>query len=315
MEWIEPMEPILQPNIVTGPEWIHEIKWDGIRGLSYIENGKLRLFTKRGNERTDYYPELSGITQLVNAKDAVLDGEIVILDTEGNPSFYSSLIRERVRDLKKIKYYAGSYPALYILFDIMYLNGKSLTMLPLSERKRLLSDTVKKSETITITDSFPQGEDLYSLMKAKNWEGIVSKHSDSRYVSGKAHKLWYKTKLSRKMLTVIGGIQWKDNLPNSLLLGIYKEKDLIFVGKASLGLTQEHLYILKNQTHGLSQAETPFKKESLAGIRGDFTWMNPLLTCWVHFMEFTNDGQLRHPKILGFSSAKPAEANGKEYVE
>jgi len=309
------MEPVSIPDIVTGPGWIHEIKWDGIRGLTYIENGRIHIYTKRGNERTAFYPELSEITRHVDMKNAVLDGEIVVFDNEGNPSFYSSLVRERVQDVKKVKHYSEKHPVKYILFDLLHFNGISLTQKPLVERKEILESIVTKSGNITITDSFKQGEALYKLMKTKNWEGIVSKQTDSWYIPGKAHNSWFKTKLSRKMLTVIGGIQWKDNMPNSLLLGVYREASLTFIGKASLGLNQEQLYVLKEQASRLSQKESPFNMESLPGIKGNFTWFTPLIACWVYFMEFTNDGHLRHPKILGFSSAKPSEANGKEYVE
>ena len=309
------MEPISIPDIMTGEDWIHEIKWDGIRGLSYIQNGQLKVYTKRRNERTAFYPELSEITTLLDAKQAVLDGEIVIFDNDGNPSFYSSLVRERVKDLKKVGYYSELYPAKYILFDIMSYNDRDLTRTPLAERKKILESAVVRSSNITLTDSFANGEELYELMKAKSWEGIVSKNKGSRYISGKTHGLWFKTKLSRKMLAVVGGIQWNSDMPNSLLLGVYRENSLIFIGKASLGLNQEQLYLLKEQSASLGLKECPFSKESLTGAKGDFTWFNPILTCWVHFMEFTNDGQMRHPKILGFSSSKPEEANGKEYVE
>lgn len=309
------MEPISIPYIKTGEEWTHEIKWDGIRGLSYIENGCLKIYTKRGNERTAFYPELSEITTLIGSKNAILDGEIIVPDSGGNPSFYSSLIRERVRDLKKVRFYSERYPARYILFDILHFGGKDLTRAPLMERKKILAGNLKKSGIITFTDSFSNGEELYGLMKAKNWEGIVSKQKDSLYIPGKAHGAWFKTKLSRKMLSVVGGIQWKSGMPNSLLLGVYRENSLVFIGKASLGLSQEHLYLLKEQSPQLTQKECPFTNESLAGEKGDFSWLRPLITCWVHFMEFTGDGRLRHPKILGFSAAKPSEANGKEYVE
>lgn len=315
MEWIQPMEPISIPYVKTGEEWIHEIKWDGIRGLSYVQNGRLQLYTKRRNERTAFYPELSEITSLLDSKQAVLDGEIVIFDNAGNPSFYSSLVRERVKDVKKVRHYSGLYPAKYILFDILSFNGEDLTRTPLYERKRILENSVARSGSITLTDSFSNGGELYELIKAKSWEGIVSKKKDSRYVSGKAHDLWFKTKLSRKMLAVVGGIQWSSGMPNSLLLGVYKENALTFIGKASLGLNQEQLYLLKEQSASLGLKECPFSRESLAGVKGDFTWLEPALTCWVHFMEFTNDGQMRHPKILGFSSSKPDEANGKEYMQ
>lgn len=315
MDWIQPMEPIFIPYIVKGEDWTHEIKWDGIRGLSYIENGRLTIFTKRRNERTAFYPELSEITSLLDAKQAVLDGEIVVFDNDGNPSFYSSLVRERVRDIKKVRHYCELYPAKYILFDILSYKGKDLTRTPLDERKKILESAVAASSCITLTDSFTKGEELYELMKAKNWEGIVSKRKGSSYISGKTHSLWFKTKLSRKMLAVVGAIQWNSGMPNSLLLGVYRKNSLVFIGKASIGLNQEQLNLLKEQSGKLAIKESPFNKESLAGVREDLTWVNPILTCWVHFMEFTNDGQMRHPKILGFSSSKPEEADGKEYVE
>lgn len=309
------MEPVSASDAAKGENWLHEVKWDGIRGLSYIENGRLRIYTKHRNERTAFYPELLDITSLLHAKNAILDGEIVIFDKSGNPSFYYSLVRERIRDINKIRHYAGIYPAKYILFDIMYYNGKNLTREPLVERKKMLKSILNKSSIITLTDAFSNGEELYGLMRVKNWEGIVSKEKNSCYISGKTHNSWYKTKLSRKMLAVAGGIQWKSDMPNSLLLGIYKDNILHFIGKASLGLTQEHLYLLKENSLNLGIRECPFSRESIAGTKGYFTWITPVLTCWVHFMEFTNDGQLRHPKILGFSSAKPFEANGKEFVE
>jgi bifunctional non-homologous end joining protein LigD len=309
------MEPILIPHIMTGEEWIHEIKWDGIRGLTYIGNDGLKIYTRHGNERTVFYPELQEIKSLLDARQAVLDGEIVVFDDAGNPSFYNSLVRERVKDTKKVKYYSGLYPAKYILFDIMNLNGKDLTSTSLFERKKILESSVRRSSSITLTDSFAEGGGLYDLMKVKQWEGIVSKQKSSRYVSGKLHNSWFKTKLSRKMLAVVGGIQWKSNMPNSLLLGVYKENELVFIGKASLGLNQEQIYLLKEQSVNMSIKNCPFSKDSLPGIKETLTWLNPVLTCWVHFMEFTNDGQMRHPKILGFSSSGPAEANGKEYVE
>lgn len=309
------MEPILIPDIMAGEDWIHEIKWDGIRGLSYIRNGQLQVYTKQRNERTAFYPELSELTSLLDGKQAVLDGEIVVFDNDEKPSFYSSLVRERVKDVRKVRHYSELYPAKYILFDIMNYNDRDLTAIPLTERKKILGSAVGRSSNITQTDPFNEGKKLYELMKAKNWEGIVSKRKDGRYIPGKAHTSWYKTKLSRKMLAVVGGISWKSGMPNSLLLGIYRNSSLIFIGKASLGLNQEQIYLLKEQSESLGSEECPFSKESLAGVRGEFTWLNPILTCWVHFMEFTDDGQMRHPKILGFSPSKPAEANGKEYVE
>ncbi len=314
MEWIQPMEPVLSRQLITGPEWLHEIKWDGIRGMTYITGEVFRLFTKKGNERTAFYPELSGILQQIGFKTAVLDGEIIVLDANGNPSFYSSLIRERVRDVKKVAYYSRIHPVMYVLFDILYADGKSLAGVPLSERKEMLKSCFEKSDRITLTDSFENAEALYEMMKSKGWEGIVTKKSDSLYKGGKQHNLWYKIKFTKKMLAVIGGIQWKDNMPNSLILGIYKDESLIFIGKASTGLTQEQIYLLKSYYKELEQSSNPFADINLKGAPKGITWMAPSLTCWVGFAEFTDDGVLRHPRILGFSTSSANEANGKEYV-
>ena len=170
MDWLEPMDPLLSSEIIQQEGWLHQIKWDGIRGLCYINNGELRIYTKKGNERTAFYPELKELLSLFKGVQAIFDGEIIGLDKEGKPSFYQSLIRERVRTESKITHYARTYPANYILFDILYLNGEDLRPYPLRDRKELLVKNVNKSGNITITDDFEEGHSLFQLMKAKAWE-------------------------------------------------------------------------------------------------------------------------------------------------
>ncbi len=306
------MEPILRFQIPSGTEWIHQIKWDGIRGLSYIDQQGLRLYTKKGNERTEYYPELQQLPQLLKANTAILDGEMIVLNDENKPSFEMILVRERVRSMEKIVFYTKKNPIHYIVFDILYLNGKNLTKTPLSVRMELLRQHFLQNEKIAITNDFFNGEKLYSLMREKGWEGIVSKHSESLYHSGKQHHEWFKTKLQRKMLVVIVGATWKNEYPNSLLLGIYRKRELSFIGKASLGLKQADFQMIKDFVPKLIEDRSPFAH--LDERIKDVTWFKPALTCWVQFLEWTNDGQLRHPKIIGFSPHDPSQAIGKEYV-
>lgn len=311
MELIKPMEPILSSEIVSSDEFIHQIKWDGIRGITYINDGKHKIYTKNGNERTGFYPELKDLTLLFKGKSGVLDGEIIVLDENLRPSFNLSLNRERVRTESRINFYSKKYPVKYILFDLLYLDGKDLRSYPLEERTSFLNRIVNKSSSITITDSFDNGHRLFELMKEKNYEGIVSKNKYSKYIAGKKHDQWFKTKILKKMLVVICGIKFKNSVIKSLLLGIYNDDSILYIGNASIGLTQGDLTLLKEYISVISIDKSSFvnlTKEK------DVIWLKPILTCWVSFLEWTNKNSLRHPKIIGFSSEIPTNANGREYT-
>ena len=306
---ITPMEPILTNTIADWEGWIHQIKWDGIRGLCYLEGSVLRIFTKNGHEQSEYYPELSCLRQLTTAKQAVFDGEIIALNEQDKPSFEHILRRERVSSPKKINYYANLYPVKYIVFDIVSLNGRLLTAEPLQSRLEKLRNILNPNAAVAITDNFSDGKKLFELMQKIGWEGIVSKNSASLYSPGKHHHDWFKTKLMKRMLTTVGGIQYKNSFANALLLGIYRKNELHFIGKASLGLKQTDFQLL-NHFAELSKAPfSPFQRTTgLSNIK----WLKPVLTCWVEFFEWTPNGQLRHPKIAGFSSEPAENANGKE---
>jgi bifunctional non-homologous end joining protein LigD len=324
MDWITPMEPISTKTLLSGPEWIHQIKWDGIRGLTYYDsepsggggNGLLRIFTKKGRERTAFYPELHRIKGLIRGRNAVLDGEMVVLGEDSKPEFQLSLVRERVGNPDRLAYYTRKFPVLYVLFDILYLDGQALTHLPFQQRMVILRNTVRSDANIAITDDFSEGRALFELMKKKNWEGIVSKKLDSPYLPAKNHKAWYKYKTMKKILTAVCGIQLKDNFPNSLIMGIRRVDEWIYVGKASLGLTQEDLKNLKEYLEIQNEGKCPFPsavRQHGGDLSGAVTWLEPAITCWISFLEWTNDGVLRHPKILGFTSQKAEEADGREW--
>ncbi len=307
------MEPISTKKLIIGSDWIHQIKWDGIRGLTYIDGDNLRVYTKNGNERTAYYPELSDARKLVKANRAVLDGEIIILSDDGRPSFHRSLIRERVTSTGKVKYYMAKYPALYAIFDILYLEDKPVTSLPLHDRREILLSIVEQGQSIMITDDFTDGQGLFELMKQKSWEGIVTKNINSPYLPAKEHSAWYKLKTIKKLLAVVCGASLKASLPNSLILGVNREDGLSFIGKASLGLTQNDLYLIKEHIPKLKSNASPFQEPPRLK-EPDVVWFAPVLTCWVSFLEWTNDGVLRHPKILGFASSSPKDADGREWA-
>lgn len=319
MNWIAPMEPVTSSRVKEAESFIHEIKYDGIRGLLYFEGSGFRIFTKKGNERTGFYPELKVLNALVDDRQLVLDGEIYVDGKNGKPAFHDVLVRETVRTERNLQYYVRNYPAKYVVFDILQMNGRLLTGLPLFERKELLDQimepVIDQSENIFKSQVFSNGTELFEDMRERNMEGIVSKKLDSRYVGGKKHEEWFKTKFVKKMLCIVGGIQWKEQKPNSLLVG-FKPEDrdrLVFMGKASLGLKESDLLLLKQFKHQLLQRDCPFEEEGITGLERNLqiTWISPVLTCWISFLELSNDGHFRHPKILGFTGLPAGEATGK----
>lgn len=316
MEWIVPMSPILVPKVVTGKDFVHQVKWDGIRGLCYIENGAVRSFTKKGRERTSFYPELMVLPSLFKGSQAILDGEIIILNEELKPSFQLSLIRERVTDTKKVAFYQKRFPAQYIVFDLLAMNGELLTGQPLMKRRTLLKEYLKTSKSIAITDDFFDGEELFRLMGQRGWEGIVSKRIHSLYHPYKDHQDWFKTKLARKILAIVAGVTLREGNPNSLVLATQGTEGMTYVGRASIGLTQEHFRQLKEAMPALKSDQYRIKIPDMSQrAQKEIVWFHPQLTVWVSFLEWTQDGGLRHPKILGFSTSGPEEADGREFVE
>lgn len=320
MNWIIPMEPVICPEVKEGSEYVHEIKWDGIRGLVYIQDGGMKIFTKKGNERTGFYPELEVLQKEFCKKNIVLDGEFVVLGENERPSFYKSLIRGRVRNIGKLQYYTKNYPVSYMVFDILQYDNNTLVTLPLIERKNILEKTLssvaKGYSSISLSKMYPDGDELFKKMKEQNMEGIVSKNGDSQYIGGKKHDAWFKTKFIKKMLCIVGGIQWKASQPNSLVLGVRPpdEEKLVYMGKASIGLKQSDLTLIRQYSGQLEQKECPFTAEEtiqLDKTGESFSWLYPALTCWVSFLELTDDGHLRHPKIAGFTVLPLEEADGK----
>lgn len=318
MNWIVPMEPINCKDVKEDSEYIHEIKWDGIRGLVYLQNNEFKIYTKKGNERTGFYPEISTLYNTFKRDNIILDGEIVVLDKKGLPSFFNSLIRETVKSKRNLQYYLNNYPVKYIVYDVLQYKNELLTKHPLLKRKQILAQLLNsienQNDTIRLSEVYSDGKELYKLMKQKNMEGIVSKKINSTYVAGKKHDAWFKTKFTKKILCIIGGIQWKSDKPNSLLLGIRTSQNekLKFLGKASLGLKESDLMLLKAYGDELSQDKCPFEDDNISDMTGkSITWIYPSITCWINFLELSNDGHFRHPKIIGFTTLPVEEANGR----
>lgn len=311
MEWMEPMEPVLVENVVEGAQWIHQVKWDGIRGLCYAERGEIRLYTRSGRERIAWYPEISEVHRILDCREAVLDGELIVLDEQGKPSFYRVMARERVKRQERLDHYREKYPVHYMVFDILRMNERDLRGIPLSERKSILEGTLHNNGLIQVVSDYSDGEVLFSAMKEKGMEGIVSKHAASPYIAGKKHREWFKTKVKRRLLCVVCGIKLTNRDIRSLILGIYQNGHLCPIGYVSSGLSDRDKTILMEALPELQQDESPFGKQYR---EKDVIWLQPVLTALVIFMEREPQGGLRHPVLEGFSSKKAREADGAEEI-
>ncbi len=309
MEWMEPMEPVLLDSVITENDWIHQVKWDGVRGLCYVEKDGTRLFTRSGRERIAWYPEIAGIKDILGCSEAVLDGELIALNEEGKPSFSHVMSRERVQRKERLKHYQRKYPVQYMIFDILFRDGMDLRPVPLVERKRILEQTINGTGLIQVVSDYRDGEALFSAMKDKGMEGIVSKHINSPYLGGKKHREWFKTKVKKRLLCVVCGVKLKSREIKSLILGIYENERLIPVGHVSSGLSTKDKTILSEAIPQLQQKESPFGGRSGAK---DMLWFQPVLTVQVLYLEREPHGGLRHPVLEGFSTRKPKEANGEE---
>lgn len=292
---IKCMEPVPIPEVAEG-NFIHQIKWDGIRGISVIENGVVSVYSKSGHNATAAYPELIALTRQMDAKQAVLDGELVVF-VDGKPSFYHVLKRSRMNG----SIAAAKYSVRYIVFDLVMLDGKDLRYTPIEERQKLLESRFAGSPEMALADSFDDGIALFALMKQKNMEGIVSKRLGSLYSMGKSHRDWYKTKTAKKMLCAVTGVHFNGGQAASIMLGVYRDAGLVPVGHVGTGLSQDDLHRLGEYAHRLG---TSMGKADVL--------LEPRLTCWVRFAEWTPTLTLRHPVLLGFSDKAPQEAKGEE---
>ena len=285
--------------------YIFEIKFDGTRGIAYVdvENRRLRLLNRRMLYFEYRYPELRELLDCVRAKRVILDGEVVVLEG-GRPNFYKLAEREHVEDRNKIELLSLTMPACYVVFDILYKDGQDLTKLPLLERKRVLEDLVKEGKHVLLSRWVRgKGKEFFRRCKELGLEGVVAKRVDSPYLIGKRSEYWLKIKSLDTLDCVIGGytIGEGKRAPyfGALLLGVYEGKKLRYVGRVGTGWSEQDLAELKRELVKLEIGKNPFDIfEESPQIMSKVRFVEPKLVCEVKFLELTSDGKLRAPSFV-----------------
>lgn len=275
------------------PDYIYELKLDGVRGLAYLgDTAELR--NKRNLRVSPLYPELSETHKQVTGH-CILDGEFVVI-SEGKPNFSEMQRRALMSNRTKIQLAASLLPVSFVAFDILYLQGKQLTALPLMERKTILTETVRESARLSVSRYFEEGgSQLCALTEQQGLEGVVAKLRDSRYYFGKRTKEWIKIKNMQDDDFVVCGYIRKSGGVTSLVLGQYRAGELAYKGHVTLGVSVGSRILTAEQ--GSAPFQPPPGNERAV-------WLRPELVCTVKYMEKNERGSLRQPVFKGLRDDK-----------
>ena len=307
-ERIEPMKATLAKLPADDEGWGYEIKWDGVRAIAYCEPGHVRLESRNLRDITSQYPEVGRIREAVGGDALILDGELVAFDDDGRPSFQRLQRRMHVASESEVRRRMGETPVTYVIFDLLYADGRALFELPYEERRERLEALDLEGESWQVP-AYHRGDGaaLQAASKKQGLEGIIAKRLESPYRPGKRGREWLKVKNVREQEVVIGG--WlpgkgrREGELGALLVGYYDDGELKYAGKVGTGFGSRDLSLLKKALAPLASDDSPFAgRQPEKGSQ----FADPELVAQVEFAEWTNAGTLRHPSYKGLRDDKPA---------
>lgn len=272
-----------------GKDWLFEIKWDGYRAIAEVKHKNLSLYSRNGISFLQTYPFIAEELRKAGL-NAVLDGEIVVLDEEGQPSF--QLLQHYSENKDK--------PIIYYVFDLLEMNGHDTTGLELIQRKELLKELLPENPVIRYSDHIlEEGISFFNVSREKNLEGIMAKHIHSNYLPGKRTKEWLKIKHHQTEEAIIAGYTSPAGARKyfgALILAMLQDDELVYIGHTGTGFDQKTLKEMYELLQPLVQDASPFGEKIKTNMPA--TWVRPELVCEVKFSEKTRDGMLRHPVFL-----------------
>ena len=303
--FVPPMLAELRTTVPRGPEWLYEAKLDGYRIQAAKDGRSVRLYSRRGNDLTATYPHVAAAVAGIEAKTALLDGEIVAIDEDGRPSFQALQHRS-----------SQALPVVYYAFDLLQRESRDLRTQPLEARKVELVDVIEQS-SVYLSETLSGNVDaIIKAIQGLQLEGIIAKRRTSPYRSSRSDA-WIKVKFLNRQELVIAA--YRPGLGNfeSLVVGYYEAGKLRYAGKVRSGFTPHSRSEIWRELKPLETQQYPFAElptgkktrwgegltlEDLEKLR----WVKPTLVAEVAFVEWTRDGHLRHPKFVGLRHDKPA---------
>jgi bifunctional non-homologous end joining protein LigD len=309
-DWCDPMLATLTDQRFSDPRWIFERKFDGERCLAFRDGDRVRLLSRNRQPLNGTYPELVDALAAQPICRLVIDGEVVAF--EGRRTSFARL-QGRLGLTDPGAAVATGIPVFYYIFDLLHLDGKSTTKLPLLWRKKLLRSAFNFADPLRYTPHrVRDGVAAYRAACARGDEGVIAKLADAPY-EGRRSRHWLKFKCVRDQEFVIGGYTAPKGSRvelGALLVGYYQGDDLVYAGKVGTGLDHATLRHLHKRLSAIEQDRSPFTRGVLreAGTR----WVRPELVAQIGFTEWTRDGKLRHPRYIGLRADKSPKDVVKE---
>jgi bifunctional non-homologous end joining protein LigD len=297
---ISPMLATLTDKPFNKPGWVFEIKWDGYRAIAEVAQSnkgtvkrKIRLYSRKGNSFEKKYPEIVEALKSFG-HDVVLDGEIIALK-EGMPDFHSLQNHDETHA-----------PLQYIIFDLLYADGRDLRNEPLTLRKKILKEIIPKHKFFLESEHFEEsGIKFFEEVKKKGFEGMVAKDGTSSYIEGKRAHSWLKVKyFNEQEAIIIGYTEPRGSRKNlgALVLGAYDKGKLRYIGHSGGGFTSKELKDVCKLLSARETARSPIREK--VPVNSPITWVDPRYVCQIKFSEWTPDGRMRHPIYAGLREDK-----------
>ena len=294
--------------------WAFELKWDGVRAIAYVEGGRLRLESRNGRDITPRYPELRDLGRALGSREAVLDGEVVAFGDDGRPSFQRLQGRMHLASESAVRRLSRAQPVVYVIFDLLFLDGRYLLELPYEERRSRLAELELAGPTWQVpAHHVGDGAALLEATQAQGLEGIIAKRLDCPYTPGRRASGWVKVKNVRQTDVVVGG--WlpgeggRSGHLGALVVGYYDEEGALrYAGRVGTGFDAAELTRVGRLLDGLAREESPFTgRQPPRATR----FVEPELVAAVEFSQWTQTHTLRQPSYKGLrDDVDPASVRG-----
>jgi bifunctional non-homologous end joining protein LigD len=314
-----PLPDLVRPMLAVPGElpdddagWAYEMKWDGVRAVAYVD-GDVRLMSRNDLDVSRSYPEVAGLADQLGSRQVVLDGELVAFDAGGAPDFGRLQQRMHVADAAVARRLSRSVPVVYLVFDVLHLDGRSAIERPYDERRTLLDAMALTGPSWQTPPAFDgPGGDVLAASLENRLEGVVAKRRSAPYLPGARSPSWRKVKHVRMQEVVVAG--WRPgqgrraDTIGSLVMAVHDDDGVLrHAGGVGTGFTHRALDDLLAMLRPLERSTPPVQHNLPAAETRDVHWVRPELVGEVAFTEWTGDGRLRHPTWRGLRPDKRPE--------